>query len=250
MQSLPIGTIIMYDGANWMDNVTLTGWYACTGSNAAHGCPDLQARFIKGGTVGETGGSNERALSVAQLPAHNHAVTVNSHTHSFSGANHSHGFSTPNHSHAISGQASGLVNRPVLYTALIHYGIDPPLAGSNVGVSMIDYYTNESFSLSGGTDTSGGGSGTTDSAAGGGTVGSTAPVASSANTGSGQAFDNQPAYYSVIFVRKCYETATQSMLSYIAENFDDSGTVTNPATETVDGGDIETAFTFRDAGRL
>ena len=36
MESLPVGTILMYDGSGWQDNVTLKGWYACVSANAGH----------------------------------------------------------------------------------------------------------------------------------------------------------------------------------------------------------------------
>ena len=252
MQSLPIGTIVMYDGANWMDNVTLTGWYACTGSNAAHGCPDLQSRFIKGGTVGETGGSNERALSVAQLPAHSHGIAIDPHSHSFSSTAHSHSFSssTPSHSHSFSG--SGSVSTAGQYyplTTLITYAIDGHLTSTNVVTGLTsDSGGSSNVTISGTTGSGGGdsGSGSSSSESAGGSVASATATASSSTAGSSQPFDNQPAYYSVIFVRKCYEPASEG----ISENFDDSGTVTDPAISVIDGGDIETAFTFRDAGRL
>ena len=94
---LPIGTIMMFDGENWQDNVTLTGWYACVASNAARGCPNLVDRFIKGGT-GATRGStyallsstNSRVISSSNLPAHVHNMD---HKHTLSivaSADHQH----------------------------------------------------------------------------------------------------------------------------------------------------------------
>ena len=69
----PLGTILMYDGTDWEDNVTLVGWYACTAANATRGCPNLQDRFIKGaGSLNNTGGNN--ALTSAMLPRHSHSL--------------------------------------------------------------------------------------------------------------------------------------------------------------------------------
>jgi len=54
---LPIGTVIMYDGDNWVDNTTLPGWYACTGSN---GTVNMVGKFIMGkipSASSSTGGS-------------------------------------------------------------------------------------------------------------------------------------------------------------------------------------------------
>jgi hypothetical protein len=77
---LPTGSIIMYDGAGWVDDSILLGWYSCISANASKGCPDLVDRFILGKVVagsGATGGSNLHTLSSAELPKHTHAVTYN-----------------------------------------------------------------------------------------------------------------------------------------------------------------------------
>jgi hypothetical protein len=67
---LPVGTILMFDGTDWQDNVTLVGWYKCDGAN---GTPDLRDKFIKGtGSLPSTGGSN--ALTAAMLPKHTHTI--------------------------------------------------------------------------------------------------------------------------------------------------------------------------------
>ncbi|MDR1997985.1 MAG: hypothetical protein LBQ83_06650 [Candidatus Margulisbacteria bacterium] len=67
---LPMGTILMYDGSGWQDNVTLVGWYQCNGQNNT---PDLRDRFIKcKGSVPDKGGSN--SLTAAMLPAHTHSL--------------------------------------------------------------------------------------------------------------------------------------------------------------------------------
>jgi hypothetical protein len=73
---LPLGTILMYDGAGWQDNVTLPGWYSCNRTNYNNGVtPDLEDKFIKGkGSLANTGGSN--ALTAAMLPKHAHSITT------------------------------------------------------------------------------------------------------------------------------------------------------------------------------
>lgn len=72
---LPPGTILMYNGANWINNSTIPGWFKCDGAN---GTPDLRSKFIMGSTdmttVGQTGGNNSYTLTTAQLPAHTHTI--------------------------------------------------------------------------------------------------------------------------------------------------------------------------------
>lgn len=64
--SIPTGGIIIWSGAE-----VPTGWALCDGTN---GTPDLRGRFVlgAGGTYnpGDTGGSEEVTLTVAQMPAH------------------------------------------------------------------------------------------------------------------------------------------------------------------------------------
>jgi hypothetical protein len=76
----PVGTILMYDGNSWTDNVTLKGWYRCDAANAAAGrTPDLTDKFIMGGSSkGATGGSNNMTLSANNLPKHKHEYTTSS----------------------------------------------------------------------------------------------------------------------------------------------------------------------------
>lgn len=77
---VPTGAIMMWSGS--IANIP-TGWALCDGQN---GTPNLQGRFIVGATtgivmfdsvgynypVGTTGGKNKVALTVNQMPTHNH----------------------------------------------------------------------------------------------------------------------------------------------------------------------------------
>lgn len=84
---VPSGIITMWSGTY----ATIpTGWNLCNGTN---GTPDLRDRFILGATVesdiGVTGGQHSVALTVDQMPSHNHTGTIStdgSHTHTVTDA--------------------------------------------------------------------------------------------------------------------------------------------------------------------
>ena len=94
---VPTGGIIMWSGSAL--NIP-TGWALCDGTDNT---PNLQDRFVVGAgqtyAVGDTGGANTVALSIANLPAHNHSAsststsTVNDpgHSHTYQGVNPSSG---------------------------------------------------------------------------------------------------------------------------------------------------------------
>lgn len=83
---LPTGTILMYNGANWVNDSTIPGWYKCDGQN---GTPDLRERFIagcsqSGGNIpaspGKFGGDNTFRLKTDHLPTHAHSIPAHNHT--------------------------------------------------------------------------------------------------------------------------------------------------------------------------
>ena len=90
--SLPSGIIAMWSGT--ASNIP-TGWLLCDGSN---GTPDLRDRFIVGAgstySPKATGGEATHKLTTAEMPNHNHnlslsgliASSAGSHTHSVSGS--------------------------------------------------------------------------------------------------------------------------------------------------------------------
>ena len=105
--SIPIGGIIMWSGAGGM---LPSNWKLCDGG--AHNgltTPDLRGRFIlssgsgsglTGRMVGQTGGEETVALTVAQMPAHSHAVSAT--TSGYDG-DHTHTYTDPGHNHTIFG---------------------------------------------------------------------------------------------------------------------------------------------------
>lgn len=97
----PVGLIAMWSGAT-----IPAGWTLCNGVAVARSDgtgnitpPDLRDRFIVGSggsyATGSTGGNALIALSVAQLPAHNHSAwtdTQGVHTHPLHDPGHAHPF--------------------------------------------------------------------------------------------------------------------------------------------------------------
>jgi hypothetical protein len=91
---LPVGTILMFDGMGWQDNVTMVGWYKCVSANRSLGVPNLESRFIMGSTVsGEIGGSNSVTLTKEHLPAHTHGITLHRLAYDLGGSG---GYTWPN----------------------------------------------------------------------------------------------------------------------------------------------------------
>jgi hypothetical protein len=69
----PKGMILMYNGANWQDNVTLKGWYQCKGGTVnGLTIPDLRDKFVMGYNGEREGGVNSQTLNSNNLPAHKH----------------------------------------------------------------------------------------------------------------------------------------------------------------------------------
>lgn len=71
---IPQGVICMWSGAA---DAIPDGWTLCNGEN---GAPDLRDRFLVGAgnsyTVGATGGADTVTLTTAQMPSHNHTVSL------------------------------------------------------------------------------------------------------------------------------------------------------------------------------
>ena len=88
---VPTGGIIMWSGS--VLNIP-TGWALCDGTGNT---PNLQDRFVVGAgqtyAAGDTGGANSVALSIANMPAHNHSASSSSSSSVYD----------PGHSHVFAG---------------------------------------------------------------------------------------------------------------------------------------------------
>jgi len=208
----PIGSIIMFDGVGWVDNSTIPGWWACTAANNATGkTPNLENRFIRGtNTIAPGSGFNERldgsdskTLSTADLPSHSHSFSgtssatttseVKGHGHSISGT-------TPSGLHTLE---DGEHNHTWNYNSKRRLGEETFERDSKIRANEIAQKTTSSNGIHShelpslnvtGTAASAGAHDHTVSVTISGTTG---------NTGGGSSIDIRPAFYSLIFIRKC-----------------------------------------------
>ncbi|CAL6034583.1 Conserved_hypothetical protein [Hexamita inflata] len=84
-QTLPIGTILMFDATGWIDSSTMNGWYACTAANhnSNNNIPNLENQFIRGISPSArpssvlSSGSGTVQINLSNLPPHNHNMNHN-----------------------------------------------------------------------------------------------------------------------------------------------------------------------------
>lgn len=175
--SVPIGTCIPYLGATppTADWLVLNGstynineypsLYSLINSNTL---PDFRARVPKGvasgmtGTDGRTnkalrntGGSENKTLTINNMPRHRHDMAGGSHTHAVNDGGHTHSIADAGHRHSvhnIGGSASGVTSRlatstgnqvSTLYTSTTTSGISIYNATSNItiGAATFSGYT-------------------------------------------------------------------------------------------------------------
>ncbi len=184
-----VGVIQMFDGntpttidgqnvingqaGQWVDDITLPGWFACVDGNQYMGCQNLVDRFIVGKEIigaGSKTGVNSYSLTSAQLPAHTHSI---GHNHP---AKTSESTSVP-HTHSATVRldyASGTQK----------YGFGPHSGTTTTDSSSIqtsgDTAHTHSVNLDAYVGNSGDGSFAND------------------------VIDNKPANYSLLYIRKCY----------------------------------------------
>lgn len=194
---VPVGVVWMFDGSNWVDNSTIPGWYACIAANSGQGCPDMVDRFVMGKVVagsGATGGTNSYQLTVGQLPSHDHTISAYSgtfasgnpsvnHTHSVSAST---GSESANHNHGISAHGSVCDGSIVARACSNPFSVTNSTGGRSTAHG-------HSFSTTSGTVSAWHTHDTTVSF----------NTKNTGSTGSGNSIDNRPAFYSMIFIRKC-----------------------------------------------
>lgn len=178
---LPVGTIIPYHGTNpnrqdWLvcdgqtvnrvDYVELANQLGIPIGQATFQVPNLTNKFVKGGTAGTTGGANSLSLTTANMPSHIHNFTTGT------SGGHSHTINDPGHKHQWDGYNnanSGLSSIFFIESGNVLNVYDTTSVTTGITINSAGVHSH---------------TGTTDA------------------VGSGTAFDNQPEFYTLIYIIK------------------------------------------------
>lgn len=202
-------------------------WALCDGQiHGTIGTPNLIDRFIVGAggayDVADTGGQDTVALTIAELPIHSHSVTDPGHTHTVTDPGHGHTVTDPQHTHTITDTGHSHGGSSSSDGAHTHTVNDDDIAqnsllGHNTGNAAEEFgFGTISMSIAGDhnhtiTVTNNPTGVTVNNAATGVSVnnnvtGVTADTAvtgvTAANTGNGDAHENRPPFYALIFIKK------------------------------------------------
>jgi hypothetical protein len=174
-----VGEVKMWHGA--VANIAATwgaGWQLADGTN---GTADLRDRFIVGAgntyAPGATGGNSLNTLSIAQLPAHNHAVSDPGHNHVMNDPGHGH--TTGQHNH---GTGSGFP----FWTSTNGGGASTNFLGGSNSINLENTTGNATVTVN---------SATSNISMNGAVTGIT-----TTNTGTGATIENKPPYYALCFI--------------------------------------------------
>ena len=197
----PVGTILMYDKNDWVDNVTMKDWYACIAVNAFLGCPDLTDRFVigcdegfriaywntslfafSGETTTRWGGLNTKLLSMNEIAQHLHNINHDHTTYTYNSSTytHSHTFNRYNSYNTASLPETSMTRTIWSFTA--------DFAQTTSATHWHPTQTTSSYAYT---------------SYGSGTINSKI-YDTAGNLQTQVSFNQRPAYYTVIFVRRCY----------------------------------------------
>ena len=123
-----------------------SNWALCNGAN---GTPDLRDKFLMMAgttyTLGSSGGAatqtvtvNGHAISIAEMPVHNHGVTDPTHYHGYSDSGHNHWLNDPTHFHNTNVTGGGGRESGSIGTATQTAGVtDAQLTGITINPATV-----------------------------------------------------------------------------------------------------------------
>lgn len=176
---MPIGSIIMHNGSYTKEELLKYGWAICDGTN---GTPNLIGKFVKADSydkIGTTGGQDSVTLTTANLPSHSHTATTTINLN----------IEQDSPSIKTEWKDQKIITYKETYYQVFDMGGDKHYtaetgyeSSQDKGIVEIDV---EDLLL-----------------AAGGVSGSASASTTIGSTGSGTAFDNQPAFYSLIYIMR------------------------------------------------
>jgi len=198
--------IALFDLTTGLGQDAWLGWAVCDGqthysANAKKNIstPNFTDRFLvqAGGeyAVGDTGGSDTVILTTPQLPAHNHSVTDPGHDHVVTDPGHNHAVTDPGHTHTQNAHThtytDSAATQPGYYLQ--------PTPSTYAAINTTNTNTTDATTAVNQTNTTGI---SVNTHATGVSVNTNTTGVTTNNTGAGDAHENRPPYFAVIYIIK------------------------------------------------
>ncbi len=198
---VPHGVIAMWYGT---EATIPAGWVICDGTN---GTPNMDGLFPIGAGTNvaalSTGGAWSTALTAANMPSHNHAISDPGHNHGIADPSHSHSIGDPGHNHSArdSGHVHSVLGGAIRFNTAQtgSMGGYYATAGSAPGGTTVSADTGyASVGVNGNTT----GIGINNNYTGVTVDANTTGITGTGYTGSGTSFPTVPPYFCLCFIMK------------------------------------------------